>query len=126
MTTITIINGDITQLPVGAIVNPANEALLGGGGVDGLIHYYAGPELLEECKTLNGCLKGEAKITKGYNLLAKHVIHTVGPVYGYENGLEEELLRSCYTNSLELAKQHKIATVALPAISNRSIWLSVR
>src|SRR4030067_2114261 len=113
----TIIQGDITLLTVDAIVNAANKTLLGGGGVDGVIHKAAGPKLLKECKKLKGCGTGEAKITKGFNLKAKYVIHTVGPRYGEEKGREKKLLALSYLNSLKLAKKYYIKTIAFPAIS---------
>lgn len=114
---IQVVQGDITKLKIDAIVNAANTTLLGGGGVDGAIHRAAGPELLAECHTLGGCRPGEAKITRGYHLPARFVIHTVGPVWrGGKHG-EPETLANCYRNSLQLAAENEIKTLAFPAIS---------
>jgi O-acetyl-ADP-ribose deacetylase (regulator of RNase III) len=116
-TVLDIVVADITTLDVDAIVNAANRSLLGGGGVDGAIHRAAGPELLAECRTLGGCETGSAKITRGYRLKARHVIHAVGPVWGGDDKDEEGLLAGCYRTALDLATAHKLRSIAYPAIS---------
>jgi O-acetyl-ADP-ribose deacetylase (regulator of RNase III) len=125
-TEIELVQGDMTRLSCDAIVNAANRTLLGGGGVDGAIHQAAGPALLEACKGLGGCETGEAKITKGYELPARFIIHTVGPVWHGGKSREETLLASCYRNSLTCAQTHHLKTIAFPSISTGAYRFPIR